>query len=123
MIRREDNDGIVRLVIDRPARRNAFDNATAKALGDALNAVAQDDGCKVLVIKGAGEIFSAGRDLKAEIEGRTDPPGDPRPGRQLGAHLPDAPPAVRAFGIGGARLCGGWRLHARHGLRLRTRRA
>ena len=37
MIRREDDNGIVRLLIDRPERRNAFDNATALALGAALD--------------------------------------------------------------------------------------
>lgn len=68
MIRREDDGGVVRLVIDRPERRNAFDNPTAAALGDALDAVAAEDACRVLVIKGAGDIFSAGRDLKAEAE-------------------------------------------------------
>jgi enoyl-CoA hydratase/carnithine racemase len=69
VIRREDDDGVVRLLIDRPERRNAFNNATAAALGDALDAVAAEDDCRVLVIKGAGDIFSAGRDLKAETEG------------------------------------------------------
>jgi enoyl-CoA hydratase/carnithine racemase len=69
VICREDDGGIVRLIIDRPDRRNAFDNATAAALGDALDAVAAERACRVLVIKGAGDIFSAGRDLKAEAEG------------------------------------------------------
>ncbi|MEZ5850551.1 MAG: enoyl-CoA hydratase/isomerase family protein [Hyphomicrobiaceae bacterium] len=69
MIRTEREGGIVRLLIDRPQRRNAFDAATARALGEAIAAAQGDPEARVLVIKGAGDVFSTGRDLKASAEG------------------------------------------------------
>lgn len=65
MIRTESAGAIRRLVIDRPERRNAFDAATALALGDAIAAAQADRTVRVIVIKGAGATFSTGRDLKA----------------------------------------------------------
>ena len=69
MIRAEKEGGLTRLVIDRPERRNAFDIPTTLALAESLDAVARDRDCRVLVVKGEGEVFSAGRDLKAEAAG------------------------------------------------------
>lgn len=68
MIRTQQDGGIVRLLIDQPQRRNAFDAAMALALGDAIAAVQSDAEARVLVIKGAGGVFSTGRDLKASAE-------------------------------------------------------
>ena len=65
MIREETQDGIRRLIIDRPEQRNAIDTATARTLGDALRAAGAETGVRVLVIEGAGGTFSTGRDLKA----------------------------------------------------------
>ena len=72
MIREERADGLTRLVIDRPDRRNAFDIPTTLALSEALDRVAADRDCRVLVITGEGPVFSAGRDLKAEASGTAD---------------------------------------------------
>jgi len=68
MIRTEREGAIVRLLLDRPARKNAFDPAMAQALADALAAVEAAGEANVIVIKGAGEVFSTGRDLKASAE-------------------------------------------------------
>ena len=70
MIRAERDGGIERLVIDRPERRNAFDRATCEALGDAIERATRDPATRVVVIKGAGDTFSAGRDLKAAAAAR-----------------------------------------------------
>ncbi len=72
MIRTERENGIVRLVIDRPERRNAFDPETARALGEAIEAAQGDPAAHVLVIKGAGDVFSTGRDLKASAAASGD---------------------------------------------------
>lgn len=82
MIRTEREGGIIRLIIDRPAKRNAIDAATAVALGDGIEAAGRDAAARVLVIKGTGDVFSTGRDLKAtaaaaEADGRArDPYGE-----------------------------------------------
>jgi enoyl-CoA hydratase len=54
------------LTIDRPDRRNAVDGPTAERLLEGVEAFEADDGARVLVLTGAGDVsFCAGADLKA----------------------------------------------------------
>jgi len=54
------------LTIDRQERRNAVDGPTAELLADGYNRFVEDDGARVLVLTGAGDVaFCAGADLKA----------------------------------------------------------
>ena len=63
-------DGPVTLVsINRPTRRNAVDNETAKALYDAFKAFDADDSSSVAVLTGEDGCFCAGADLQAISEG------------------------------------------------------
>jgi enoyl-CoA hydratase len=57
------------VTINRPAARNAVDNATAEALADAFRAFEADDALKVAILTGAGGYFCAGADLKAIASG------------------------------------------------------
>jgi 2-(1,2-epoxy-1,2-dihydrophenyl)acetyl-CoA isomerase len=57
-------DGIKRIVINRPERRNALDVETAERLRDAILEAA-DDESRVVVLTGIGESFCAGADLQA----------------------------------------------------------
>jgi enoyl-CoA hydratase len=75
VITSSQQNGILRLTIDRPAVRNAFDGATTQALAEAVEAAARDGSARVLVIAGAGGTFSTGRDLKAIEEG-SEPRGE-----------------------------------------------
>lgn len=52
-----------RVTLQRPAKRNALSVALRDEVSDALDAMAGDESCKCVVIKGAGEVFSAGFDL------------------------------------------------------------
>lgn len=52
------------LTIDRPARRNAVDGATSRALREGFDAFVADDDARVLVLTGDGGTFCAGADLK-----------------------------------------------------------
>jgi len=70
-LRLERADGIVWLVIDRPARRNAIDRLTRRSLVDATVALEADSEAQVLVITGSGSAFCAGTD-------QTEPPEDAR---------------------------------------------
>ncbi len=58
-----DDRGVVTLTIDRPAARNAIDADTMGALTDACHRLAADGDVRVVVLTGAGEVFSAGADL------------------------------------------------------------
>jgi len=55
--------GILTVTLDRPEVRNAFDDVLIGELADVLERAANDDGVRVLVLTGAGSVFSAGADL------------------------------------------------------------
>jgi enoyl-CoA hydratase len=95
------------LTIDRPQRRNAVDGRTAERLLAGVEAFEADDGARVLVLTGAGEVsFCAGADLKAieTYAGRLDDPNGP-----MGfTRRTPAKPTIAA--IGGWCLAGGLEL-------------
>jgi enoyl-CoA hydratase/carnithine racemase len=53
---------------DRQARRNAWDLETMSAIADAIEAAGADPSVRCVVLRGAGEHFSAGDDLYAATE-------------------------------------------------------
>jgi enoyl-CoA hydratase/carnithine racemase len=57
---------------DRQARRNAWDLETMTAIADAVEAAGADPAVRCVVLRGAGEHFSAGDDLQAAIEADSD---------------------------------------------------
>jgi enoyl-CoA hydratase len=58
------------LTINRPEARNAINGAVSREMSAALDELATDDGCRVVVVTGAGDkAFSAGMDLKAFAAG------------------------------------------------------
>jgi enoyl-CoA hydratase len=79
-------DGPVFIVtIDRAAKRNAVDPATAAALRSAFADFAADEGARVAILTGSGGHFCAGFDLTAVGASRYDPdgPGPMGPTRML----------------------------------------
>jgi enoyl-CoA hydratase len=56
--------GVATITINRPEKRNALSIAVRDAISDVLDGFAADDNCKVVVVTGAGEVFSAGFDLR-----------------------------------------------------------
>jgi enoyl-CoA hydratase/carnithine racemase len=57
--------GVATLTLNRPAKRNAIDRPTLEALDAAVAALAADPAARVVVLRGAGPMFSAGIDLSA----------------------------------------------------------
>ena len=58
------DEGIGWLTFNNPERRNAISLEMWQGLGDALQAFAQDDGVRVVVMKGAGgKAFASGADI------------------------------------------------------------
>ncbi|WP_421998169.1 enoyl-CoA hydratase/isomerase family protein [Reyranella sp.] len=88
-IRVEREGAVVRLVLNRPDRRNALTHAMMLELERAFTALRDDASCRVLVLRGAGGHFSAGGDLDA----MADMP--PRPADGTADPLV---PAYRQFG-------------------------
>ena len=63
------DEGAARLVTwDRQERRNAWDTETMSAIADAVEAAGGDTAVRCVVLRGAGDHFSAGDDLQAAIE-------------------------------------------------------
>jgi enoyl-CoA hydratase/carnithine racemase len=53
---------------DRQARRNAWSRETIAAIADAIEAAGADDAVRCVVVRGAGEHFSAGDDLYDAVQ-------------------------------------------------------
>jgi enoyl-CoA hydratase len=58
------DDGVARIVLDRPGARNAQDTRLLYHLNDAFDRAAQDDDVRVIVLAANGPHFSAGHDLR-----------------------------------------------------------
>jgi enoyl-CoA hydratase/carnithine racemase len=64
MLRTEhDPRGIATLTLDRPAQRNALSAELVQQLTDALAALAADPAVRIVLLKGAGDVFCAGADI------------------------------------------------------------
>ncbi|HEX7060220.1 MAG TPA: crotonase/enoyl-CoA hydratase family protein [Solirubrobacterales bacterium] len=102
------------LTIDRPERRNAVDDATARLFRRGLEDFEADEEARVLVLTGAGgEAFCAGADLKALDLDVDHPAGPMGPTR-----LTPSKPAIAA--IDGWCLAGGVELALWCDMRIAT---
>jgi 2-(1,2-epoxy-1,2-dihydrophenyl)acetyl-CoA isomerase len=63
MIRKETNDYVTTITLDRPEKLNAFGGTMREDLLAALRAAGGDPACRVVVITGAGRAFCAGGDV------------------------------------------------------------
>jgi enoyl-CoA hydratase/carnithine racemase len=70
---RERRETVLRLVLDRPERRNPLSEAMMAALQEALDAAVEDRDARVVVIAANGPAFSAGHDLRELTARRRDP--------------------------------------------------
>lgn len=57
------HDGVMTLTLNRPEKLNAIDNELSLAVLSALQAANDNDSIRVVVLKGAGKAFCAGRDV------------------------------------------------------------
>ncbi len=57
------SNGLATLSLNRPEVRNAFDDKTIALLSKHLDTVSKDNEIKILILRGAGEHFSAGGDI------------------------------------------------------------
>ncbi|HEX4596772.1 MAG TPA: enoyl-CoA hydratase [Burkholderiaceae bacterium] len=91
----ETADGIARIQIARPERKNAITGAMYTALADALTAAEADASVRVMLLHGQPDIFSAGNDLEDFL--RSPPQGADAPVfRFMGVLAGAAKPVVAA---------------------------
>lgn len=76
-----DARGVGRLTLNRPEAKNAMSQPLMRELGAAAQQLALDPAVRVVVLTGAGEVFSAGGDLK----GMTQQAANSRAGRMADA--------------------------------------
>jgi len=74
---------VLRLTLDRPAKRNALDDVMTAGLIDAIDAAGRDEDVRAIVLAGAGDHFCGGADIVARNAGSSEPgarPARPRVG-------------------------------------------
>jgi enoyl-CoA hydratase/carnithine racemase len=80
----EHSGNILRITLNRPAKKNAMTSSMYVELAETLNDAAKDDDVLVVLWTGAGDSFSAGNDLEDFLK---NPPG---PGESPQAKLASA---------------------------------
>ena len=63
LLDRDDEQGIARITLSNPERKNAYDPEMRQRLGTFLEELAFDDVTKVVLLRGEGGVFSTGADM------------------------------------------------------------
>src|SRR6202162_1722961 len=100
----ERSGSILRVELNRPAKRNAMTSAMYLALADIFNAAAKDDDVRVVLWHGAGDSFCAGNDIEDFLH-NPPAPGEMPQARLMDAFLSFEKPIVVA--VQGAAIGGG----------------
>ena len=72
-IHTETKDGVLRIEIDRPDKKNALTAVMYQAMADAIKAAEADSKVRVVLIHGKADLFTAGNDLQDFLD---NPPRD-----------------------------------------------
>ena len=67
IITKDKGDGIRRIILNRPEKRNALSNSLRKELFSSLEEADEEQEVRVIVISGAGTCFSSGYDLSSDV--------------------------------------------------------
>ena len=64
LLEKDHETHIARLTLNQPERKNCYDPTMRRAIGAAMQDVANDDEIKVLLLRGAGGVFCTGADMR-----------------------------------------------------------
>lgn len=64
LLEKDPETHIARITLNQPDRKNCYDPPMRRAIGAAMDDVANDDAMKVLLLRGAGSVFCAGADMR-----------------------------------------------------------
>lgn len=124
-LRVEQSGPVAMLIMDNPTMRNAITQEMWQQFEDLLAKLDVDDSVKVVVVRGAGEHFSAGADI-ASVERILH---DPATGHSDGGDITVAENALARFrkpviaAIDGYCVGGGWQIAGACDIRLASDRA
>jgi enoyl-CoA hydratase/carnithine racemase len=122
LVRAETSEGIARIALDRPEKKNAFTAEMYRSLGAALAAADAAADVRVVLLQGTRECFSAGNDLADFLKPRAS--GEESPAAHLFRTLPTMKKPVvaavngPAIGIGCTLLLHCDLVYAGHGARF-----
>jgi enoyl-CoA hydratase/carnithine racemase len=71
--------GVLRVTLNRPAQKNAFNGVQWRELRESLAGARANDAVRVVLLTGAGGAFSAGQDLSEMAQSTTAPAGGAHP--------------------------------------------
>jgi enoyl-CoA hydratase/carnithine racemase len=100
----ERSGSILRIQLNRPARKNAMTSAMYITMADLLNGAAKDDDIRVVLWHGAGDSFCAGNDVEDFLKNPPGPGESPQ-ARLINALIDFQKPLVAA--VHGAAIGGG----------------
>lgn len=100
----ERSDGILSVLLNRPAKKNAMTSDMYITLAEVLDSAAKDDDIRVVLWHGAGNSFSAGNDLEDFMK-HPPGPGESPQARLIKALINFEKPLVAA--VQGAAIGGG----------------
>lgn len=124
-LRVERHGAVATLVIDNPRRRNAVSKDMWSQFAPLLDALGHDDSVRVVVVRGAGENFSAGADisdLRAILH-------DSESGRHDGGYVSAGENTLATFpkptiaAVDGYCVGGGWQIAGACDIRIASDRA
>jgi enoyl-CoA hydratase len=75
LVESHDEGAIVRIVLNRPEARNAQNRGLLVELDEAFCAAERDDAVRVVILAGAGPMFSSGHDLGSKAQRAETEPG------------------------------------------------
>src|SRR6202162_1427511 len=100
----ERSGSVLRVQLNRPAKKNAMTSAMYVTLADLLNGAAKDEQIHVVLWRAAGDSFSAGNDIEDFLKNPPGPGESPQ-ARLMTALLDFDKPLVAA--VQGAAIGGG----------------
>ena len=109
-VRVENNNGILTITLARPDKKNALTDAMYGKLADTIEAAESDPSVRVLLIRGEGDMFTAGNDVgefAAVASGKSEAAAmsDASSSRWRVARAPSSPPCRAAPSASAPRCC------------------
>jgi len=90
-------DGVLLLTLNRPERKNAFDEIMWRETRDALAEAQENDAVRCVVVTGAGDAFSAGQDLGQMAQASSSSAQRAEGERSSSGSPQDGPPGFPTF--------------------------